>query len=867
MSELPSRTAPVAIERPHSRAHQFGVIAGAVGLALVFYLFAAISVVGLILLLAAELLLFAILLRFGVSGFLTPLLREHGGVLWLFLRIFGRGKRSRHRLQLAPDDAPLLFADITCLAAQVGVPAPARVFLEMNASAWAHPRGLFRSSGRADLGLGYDLVAGLSQDELRAVIAHELAHAKLIERGINRLIRISLGHVMILARQLSGRVNAGRVRNQTPELAQFFLRCTDGLARRIARCFGSYSRHHEFAADAIAAEICGGLVMRSVLRRLDNLESRAARISWSERVGHLQASAGFGSWLAETLSDEPASTDAGMAKALDPYATHPSISDRLAALPEIGAATPEGNRPAISLFAQPDQLAVRLVEVIRNQIRENERADEKELRNVLSKFQRNASIQPLQWIAVVAFAGGIALGLAALGADTPWLLLPGAVVAALSFWLYPKFRYRLKRELPVPSFSKLRQHAKRTVTKPEFEAKRSEIKNQVSALSGKKQKQAALLDLAYGALGDCDYLTAHIAAHEVLEFNRAHAEAAAVVAVTSGRFGAVDALRSCLQFLQRKTALKTKPAMWASAWALLESGDLTSAEAFLSRLYKKTPENRSFGLLLASSQSQRGKLESSATLASSIVGERPESAEEAALLLSLLLNAGRISEARKLMGRLEGEQLKHPEVAETRVRLLLLEKKYAEAESTAEDLRANGIAIPSELSIAWNFLHARREALAQRWFESVLAKGYYPEAEYGLGRVAGIQGKRDVARGHYLAALTMEKTVPEGGASALDLFSSVMKALLVLEAETPGCSAWIGTVSGNSVAGPVASQAFLVYADSEKDAVSHLKGLLDALKPGAKSLVPQYVYWEKAAVDLQPMGAVRAGVQQFWRAA
>ncbi len=53
----------------------------------------------------------------------------------------------------------------------------------MNAIAWVKLKGYRKGSGKTTLGIGYDLLAGLPEAEVEAVLAHEMVHARLVQRG------------------------------------------------------------------------------------------------------------------------------------------------------------------------------------------------------------------------------------------------------------------------------------------------------------------------------------------------------------------------------------------------------------------------------------------------------------------------------------------------------------------------------------------------------------------------------------------------------------------------------------------------------------------------------------------------------------
>src|SRR5262249_32951455 len=149
---------------------------------------------------------------------------------------------------------------------------------------------------------GYDLLAGLSQWEMEGVLAHEITHAKLVQRGYKNWMNRGLGRTRQLAQGLYGHVEAHRKAKQTVEPAAIIFNITDRLVRLNARLVAACSRQDEFDADRGAAALCGAGAIRSSLLKLEPLSQCASRLPWNERVARLQTGEGFSQWLVEELS-------------------------------------------------------------------------------------------------------------------------------------------------------------------------------------------------------------------------------------------------------------------------------------------------------------------------------------------------------------------------------------------------------------------------------------------------------------------------------------------------------------------------------------------------------------------------------------
>lgn len=111
-------------------------------------------------------------------GYVTPLVI---GVILLFFMVkplFTRKSRKHKLLSLEPEEEPLLFALVSCVAETVGAPEPKRIDIDGQVNASASFDSLFGVlfGGNLVLTIGLPLAAGLTIEQLAGVIAHELGH-------------------------------------------------------------------------------------------------------------------------------------------------------------------------------------------------------------------------------------------------------------------------------------------------------------------------------------------------------------------------------------------------------------------------------------------------------------------------------------------------------------------------------------------------------------------------------------------------------------------------------------------------------------------------------------------------------------------
>ncbi|CBG70535.1 MULTISPECIES: M48 family metallopeptidase [Streptomyces] len=304
-------------------------------------------------------------------------------------------------LAVTEADEPGLWRAVRELADAVGTRAPSRIVLtaDVNAAVSEDARLLGLRAGPRHLYLGIPLAQGLTEAQLRAVLAHELGHyshadtrlAAITARGRAQVLR-TIGHFEERADRTAGRerarlekknARAAAKGKKTKEIDTAGAGITYRAMAWIYTCYARLyiratltdARRQEYAADAAAARIAGRDATSSVLREMPALD--AAFGFYMNSYATLGAEArllpprgeffgGHGRMLSARqlelaglraeLPTEPAS----------PYDSHPPIADRVArieALPADGRAD-EARGPALGLLADPDRTLAALEDAV-----------------------------------------------------------------------------------------------------------------------------------------------------------------------------------------------------------------------------------------------------------------------------------------------------------------------------------------------------------------------------------------------------------------------------------------------------------------------------------------------------------------------
>jgi heat shock protein HtpX len=860
----------VVREKPLNRGAKFFLVLGAGAAVLSFYVFSLFTILFLAALIAAELALFIVLVRFAASRFMAPFMRRHSNVLGLFIKSFRIQKAVEFRIRLRQEDAPALHQLLGRLCERLRLNFPENVSLLMGDGAWVQLKGIRSGAGKTILGVGYDLLAGMSPAEMEAVLAHEMTHAKLIHRGFRNSLWAAQARIRKLAMALWAEINTARRAKQSSKLAHALYVVVDRLLRLCTRLMAAYSRQDEFDADRGAAELCGAGVMKSALAKLESLHGISSRLPWNERVAQLQQPSGYSQWLLQEITNSATGRAGQVTDVLfNKYSTHPSIPDRIAALPEDGRSFAGDSSSAIQFLADPDKIASKLLAELQRLMAEQEKKDSRALEKFSRKTGRQTGLQPALARGIFLIIIGLLFALAGAGSTSRNVIVPCgfAVIAWGVVAIFVK-KSRDRLELPVPVYEDLiRPPAAVAPGENAVEREKiiqADLSSRVPGTLG-AERALKLAEESYAALKGCNYYRAHVAARESLKFDKKSIEAALALAIATSAHRQIQNTAQLLAFVQKQTGFRTFSTVWGAAWAGLLAGDWIRAEAMLEKALKLEPQQTTLVALLALVQSRRGKLQSSIANARRACELHPKSSEMLKFLIARLLDAGFTREAQEQMRRMSLDMEKDPEVMLSMAQFHLLRHNPAEADNWIARLKASGEAPHRLLRAARYYENARLAEKAAALYQETLATGHYPEAHLGLGRVEAARKNKEDARKHILAALNVDRPVGKGGTATWQIFHPILAQMLGLQEPIAECQAWLCAFPAKSQPAALAGQSLIVYASDQRQAQEHLQTVINALQPEKPPMILHANCWRIAPRQMQPDGPVRPGVQGLWQ--
>lgn len=266
-------------------------------------------------------------------------------------------EETRRHTRITNQDQPELWDEVTQLAKAVGTRPPDEIHLvpEVNAAVTEDASWLGLRGGTRTMLIGIPLLVGLTADQLRAVLAHELGH---YSRSHTRLGPLTYRGRVQIGRTIDGLGNHPILRRVFHGYALLFLL----VSQRV-------SRDQEYEADAAAARLTSPAALVSALRELPVLSAAwrhylESYVGWAANAGvrpraviggfqRMLADQGRAAALAALRDGDPEETPSR-------FDSHPTFTQRKAALADVPASEhPADDLPATTLLANADDVMER----------------------------------------------------------------------------------------------------------------------------------------------------------------------------------------------------------------------------------------------------------------------------------------------------------------------------------------------------------------------------------------------------------------------------------------------------------------------------------------------------------------------------
>ena len=475
-----------------------------------------------------------------------------GAALQSVARGLRLGRGVDFHLVLRREQAPRLWAIIEDLSARLNVAPPNEYVLESGTNAYVMLRGVAAGRGKTRLGVGFDLLAGLSEAQARAVMAHEIAHAKYVRRGYQGFLMRGLFRLS----RCAGALEAIRDHDDNHVAARVTARIIgffpSWLSKTAGKLIAACSRYDEFLADRVAAEICGPAPCREALLAVNVVGHQADKIGYRERLLHLEREGSYADWLRDrlrvTTDDKRLEIEARALERAERHelSTHPALPDRLAAIDAVAnSAIPNSAVPnsavtndavansshgapldgesGLDWFENPDEVGALLLRHIEQTAATEEAKATKSLAKWVRKQERGQGGAQLlgnnRIGAAIAFVVGVSAAvflfhflqsLWSLGARGTALWIIGALTALVpliafvgAFDLWRRAPSRIG-QLPIPAYAhynaaRLEQRATRLRQNEDYETRKPLDDAQKRRLQAADEEATAQQNIARGA--------------------------------------------------------------------------------------------------------------------------------------------------------------------------------------------------------------------------------------------------------------------------------------------------------------------------------------------------------------------------------
>jgi heat shock protein HtpX len=219
--------------------------------------------------------------------------------------------------EVAPEQEPRLHSMVEEVAGIAGLPKP-RVYIVENDAPNAFATG--RNPKHSVVAVTTGIMRILNEDELKAVLAHELGHIKNRDILVSAIVATIASAVMFIAFMARWSLffgGFGRSRNQTANLlglaAMILIAILAPIGAMVIRM--AISRQREYGADEAGARISGRpLALASALRKLQ-MGAQMRPMQVSESTAHMYTVSPLRSDFMGNL-----------------FSTHPPVEERIARL-------------------------------------------------------------------------------------------------------------------------------------------------------------------------------------------------------------------------------------------------------------------------------------------------------------------------------------------------------------------------------------------------------------------------------------------------------------------------------------------------------------------------------------------------------
>lgn len=875
-------------ERPISAPVKIGLTLLLALLTLLYFPLCVLALLMIACVFPVTLLLALVALRFGQPEAALPPMRRIWRLALVILSTFRSPREgAKYHITLTEAEAPHLFQTVQECARRVGCATPDSIALEMTTGAWVSLAGYRSNRGKSTLGLGFNLLAGLEQEEIEAIILHEMAHALLVQRGIKKLGFQGVSRVVRLVEETNALIE-----RESPErgelwsgfwTAQLLVRIGGLIAAAGARLYALYSRQDEFDADRSSATLCGGGTFGAALLKCALLDYRSAELSWYDCIMQSQREGSYTAWLRSKLriQDEKELEKLRRA-AIDQdrrshYSFHPTIEDRIAqvnatATPLMLSFPPT---PPVPWFRDSDATGERLFSLIERAQMEEERAESESLSRWERKrhIKREPNVQEIIGLGILILGAVVFLvSLINPGNMQPMehilTLVVGLALVAISI---PVYRLGTPPEpdmLPIPEFSLFEDSLEKIWTARRGYKQDLQPNPPIGGPSSGADRAERLRywnERGQTLLQQCDYHAALSCGLQALQAAPTNLDGMLIAGIAYNCLGQEApgdrCLSQALQMHPRSTAVR-----WATGWACLATGNWIYAEAYLLGVVDKAPEKATCVAALAIAQAQRGNVRQAIENMRHAVKLEPGSMRLRLRLVQYLLMAGKARDAAPEIEAIEkfpnAQTDRDVQIALVRLNLMLNHKERADEQAKITVMQHPEPHTFYRLGVAYTFTDHFEDATA--YYHHATANALYPMAWVQLGFLHEKADRKTEALACFLGALNLFHPIAAKADSQFDVLDAALAGIRGLRPPSPTLFLWEVLLDVRQLpAFQLKDLLLLILAPNQQSAVNYATEIFSAMHPGGPAIDMVLRHAQRADIE-PPDSATEPGIVD-WR--
>ena len=755
-------------------------------------------------------------------------------------------------IELRKQDEADIFQIIEELKSHIHIKSKVKVVI-CYADSWMPLNDLLFTNGTIRLRISTGDFAVLSVDEIKPLLALQLAYAEYAERGINGYALRAIMRIHQLLEMIDsnapkekGEIHFGKI--VKPALLYFRYHL---LGRYIV-----YSKYYEEKADSIVSDICGDDLYNLMILKTNITNHINGQIYAKEHIMALNNHYDYWLWLKSKLAPdnlEIVDVIKGMllyTNISSEYRAGNVITERIR-MAAVDHTETQNIVPSYTLLSNPEGMVSRLVNKLIQSVKKHESLDSKEI-TVKSGNVRISDCSIAQGFGVVFLLLSI-VGIVVLISNihqsgfSDFFAINGFVIFAIFIGAVPGLYFiksgsTNKTEIPIPEYVTWIGKNKNTSTIAEFCGKVNGIQHKLKKeYSPSKTNACKLLDTGLNALRNCDYKKANAAADLALQYMHNLQGALFVKLISSHPSNQFESGK--LLNLVYKSGRSNKLYFWIMAWAGLNLGYQEFAEKNLILALRKNSKLLALYPYLAYIRYNRMKFFSAEEDIVKGIEGGCKSAECMLLYADILRSVGKPKDAIIVLEEINPSDIDRKDLMHRLMLVKLLAGFNDESYTLAKQLSEMYPDSETFMKIAHDFISASALDQAEEFYLKTFDQSPSPDPLIGLGQVEYHRYKFSAARDRLYQALGLLNNPEIEPLDAATTLNNILMGLMAFDKPVDTCHVWTVDIEALESDILFRDQQVMIFAMNTTDAEKYARKILSAIYPDLDKEIVKFKNW------------------------